>query len=552
MFRLGLTHRLLFVTLVTLAPMAALMFVNIYATRQSAWEAMHDSARRTGLLTTLEMGQIVTGIESVLISSSSSPSVRSANTQLCSEFVSTIVSKLPQLVAITIAHDGDLICVSGPADSLPPQPDAESVDYARNAKEARVGHFQAGDGARPPTLPVIMTIEVGGRELTFVGFLNLNWFGLKLKTHPIGEGGSITMADHEGTIFAREPRPEEFVGNSIPPAFIHLVNETQPGSLPVVSQDGTRRVIGYHPASQATKGVYVSAGVAMDQILAPIDRITALTLLIGSLTIVAALIAAQIVNARVIRRPFSRLIATLEAWQAGNTDMRTGLDDDPSEFGQAGRALDGFMNQLLAAREERRVAEEQRALLLREHDHRMKNLITTVQAVARQTFRGDGIDGKVRTFTERLAAMAKAHETLLSGGLQAASVAELIATAIAPFNDPARSRFITRGPDFELADKAATALAMALHELCTNAAKYGALSTPEGHVRIEWALQDEGTRFRLDWMETGGPAITPPKTNGFGTTMIKTVLSQHIGGTVDMTYNPGGLHCRIEGSTAGT
>ncbi|WP_431298848.1 HWE histidine kinase domain-containing protein [Tabrizicola sp. BL-A-41-H6] len=550
MTRLGLTHRFLIVTLVTLAPLATLVFFNIYVTRQTAWQTMHETARRTGSLHSLELVQVVTGIESVLNTVASSPSVRRKDRAVCETFLSTAIGKLPQLVALSVLDGrGQPLCRAGNG-TLPALPDAAILQQASVDGGSVTGRFVPGADGTAPTLPVLMAfVDDTNARLTIIGDLDLGWLGRRMKRHELAAGSSITVADSEGTIVAREPLPERFVGTQIPASFSHLVTAPEPGSMAVVSQDGTARVIGYFPASPQTKGFYVSAGVAVDEVLGPINRITAISILIGLLTTAAAVIAGQIANERFIRRPFARLIGTVNAWQAGDTTVRTGLQRDASEFGEAGRALDGFMDQLLAARAQRQIAEEQRALLLREHDHRMKNLIATVQAIARQTFRGRGQDDNVRAFNGRLGAMAKAHEVLLSGGLTAASVTELIRTAVAPFDDANHARFTLSGPDFDLADKAATALAMALHELSTNAAKYGALSTPEGKVDIRWSLDGTAKTFSIDWVETGGPPVTAPDTSGFGTTMIRSVLAQQIAGSVDIDYLPDGLRCRMVGET---
>jgi len=556
---LGLNHRLLLVTLVTLAPLAALLTATLYNSRQDAWESMHDTARRTGLLQSLELAQVVTGVESVLGTAAASPSVQNGDWPRCDDFLSDVIERLPQLAALSVIEGGDgaprRVGCSASRGEMPPLPDDRSfagleASIMQGDDDGFAGAFIPGAPGAAATLPVLLaTRNAADREIVLVGHIDLGWLGRRLKARPLGEGNAITVADRHGTIIAREPRPADFVGTVIPDAFIHLVSAPMPGTMPVTSQDGTRRVIGYNPASPATGGLYVSAGVAIDPLLDPINRITALSVLTGILTIIVAVTAGQIANARFIRRPFAQLIATVKAWQAGDTTRRTGLDRDPSEFGEAGRALDGFMDQLIAARAQRQIAEEQRALLLREHDHRMKNLLATVQAVARQTFREKAQAGGLKVFNDRLGAMAKAHEALLSGGLAAASVCELVTNATAPFDDASHMRFSKAGPEFDLADKAATALSMALHELCTNAAKYGALSAPAGHVAIWWSLQDDGRAFAMDWQETGGPPVCPPKSSGFGTTMIQSVLAQQIDGTVTIDYLPDGLRCRIDGKT---
>jgi two-component sensor histidine kinase len=206
------------------------------------------------------------------------------------------------------------------------------------------------------------------------------------------------------------------------------------------------------------------------------------------------------------------------------------------------------MDELVAARSQREKDEQHRELLVGELDHRVKNLLATVQAVARQSFKAANIDPAVLdTFNARLRNMAESHSVIMRDHWQTASLADIVRAAVAPFDSPANSPFSISGAAVTLDPKSALALGMALHELCTNAAKYGALSTEEGRVSVNWHIEAEGESRSavLSWRESGGPGVAPPSQKGFGTTMIEKMLAGQIGGMVAVDYAPDGLQCVI-------
>jgi PAS domain S-box-containing protein len=198
---------------------------------------------------------------------------------------------------------------------------------------------------------------------------------------------------------------------------------------------------------------------------------------------------------------------------------------------------------------ERRAFDERRELLIHELNHRVKNTLALVQAIAHQSFPPGAADSERRDiFIARLHTLAGAHDLLTREHWEGVTLAELARAATATF-DPGSSRIAVAGPEIKLCPKTAVGLAMALHELGTNAAKYGALSVDPGHIALSWALTAEG--FVVDWQEHDGPAVVPPERRGFGVRMIERVLASDINGRVDMTFAPSGLNCRIEAPAKG-
>lgn len=190
-------------------------------------------------------------------------------------------------------------------------------------------------------------------------------------------------------------------------------------------------------------------------------------------------------------------------------------------------------------------AEEHRDLLLNELNHRVKNTLAIVQALAAQTFRHSGIDrGAQRTFEARLLNLSEVHNVLTDQNWDSADLHEVVRAALRPHCAPDRKPFKVDGPALRLRPKSAVALSMTLHELCTNATKYGALSVEAGHVAVNWRVADG--RFLLKWEEHGGPPVPLPTHQGFGSRLIQRSLAAEFLGQVKIAFDPAGVICTID------
>jgi two-component sensor histidine kinase len=188
-------------------------------------------------------------------------------------------------------------------------------------------------------------------------------------------------------------------------------------------------------------------------------------------------------------------------------------------------------------------------LLVNELNHRVKNTLATVQSISAQTFRGDVTSDPARqAFEARLLALSRAHDVLTRENWEGASLREIVDGAVSPYGgQDGTPWFLIEGPHVRLPPHIALALAMALQELATNAAKYGALSSEAGRVAIRWSLEDRGgQRLRLAWEESGGPPVSVPKHRGFGTRLIERSLAQDLHGGVRIEFRPGGVVCTID------
>ena len=192
---------------------------------------------------------------------------------------------------------------------------------------------------------------------------------------------------------------------------------------------------------------------------------------------------------------------------------------------------------------DRKRAEEQQRLLLHELNHRVKNTLTVVQGLAHQTFKPGAVPPELlRSFEGRLAALAAAHNLLMEQTWEATPIEQAVESALRPFQTGS-SRISIEGPGLLLTPSATITLTLVLHELATNAAKYGALSKEGGTVDLHWTTDAE--MLTLTWRESGGPPVLPPEKSGFGTRLLKRAIASDLRGTVEIDFDPAGLVCVI-------
>jgi len=189
--------------------------------------------------------------------------------------------------------------------------------------------------------------------------------------------------------------------------------------------------------------------------------------------------------------------------------------------------------------------ERQREVAALELTHRLNNVLTVVQAVARTTFGTTNREG-LRDFDRRLRALAEANRLLTQEHLERPLLRKIILEVAQSMQ--VEDRILLNGPDAELRPSAAFAYTLAFHELCTNALKHGSLRGPIGNVEVNWSIfGDAPERIHVIWREGGGPAITAPTRQGFGSRLISTLVSAELGTPVDMRFEPSGLVCEFDG-----
>lgn len=193
-------------------------------------------------------------------------------------------------------------------------------------------------------------------------------------------------------------------------------------------------------------------------------------------------------------------------------------------------------------------AEEHHKVLIAELNHRVRNMLTVVISIARQTMsRSPSPEDFQKALIGRLMAMARSYELLSREKWKAASIRDLAVQELTPFD---MERTTIAGPDIRLMPKQSLAIGMVLHELATNAAKYGALSVPDGRVEVEWSVppdeRREEQRLDLRWRERDGPEIAKPKRRGFGLTLVEREAEYTFGGKADIDFDPHGLTVSLD------
>jgi PAS domain S-box-containing protein len=193
---------------------------------------------------------------------------------------------------------------------------------------------------------------------------------------------------------------------------------------------------------------------------------------------------------------------------------------------------------------EQKQAEERLQLLLNELNHRVKNTLATVQAIASQSFRTLPRE-RIETFHERLVALSRAHDLLMRRNWEATDLREIVLQSLGPLcAKQSDERLTIEGPAVLIPADRAASWSMALHELCTNALKHGAFKTEFGQVNIEWGAPKLG-RLRFRWSENGGPPVTVPQHRGFGSRLIES-LGRELAGSANIVFDPSGLICTID------
>jgi PAS domain S-box-containing protein len=220
----------------------------------------------------------------------------------------------------------------------------------------------------------------------------------------------------------------------------------------------------------------------------------------------------------------------------------------PTPLRDASGHLIGAVNMLVDI-SERKQAERAQQTLIHELNHRVKNTLATVHSVAKQTYRASPEpDAFMRDFEGRLLALSHAHDLLTRRSWSNVPLTELLESELLPYAPAAAQRIVRRGPEVALSPEAALALRMTLHELATNAAKYGSLSSDEGQVTIAWDAAGAGREqtITLLWTESEGPAVVCPTKRGFGTRFIERSFGGELEGSAKIDFDPAGVRCRIQ------
>jgi len=226
---------------------------------------------------------------------------------------------------------------------------------------------------------------------------------------------------------------------------------------------------------------------------------------------------------------------------------RTPYSSFPTPLHDSDGRITGAVNVVLDMTE-RKTAEERHKTLIDELNHRVKNTLATVQAIAQQTMRDETAREIREAFIARLMALSKAHDLLAIEGWRAADLKAIVRDVLAPFQSGGHERIQFSGNSVKLNPTMALTMSMVLHEMAGNAAKFGALSTAGGRLAVSWEVDRglKGQTLYLVWIETGGPTVRSPGERGFGTRLLERGIVQQLHGMAVVDFEPAGLRCRME------
>ncbi|PWE53946.1 histidine kinase [Metarhizobium album] len=534
--------RLMAVAATALLPAIGLLAYNEFASRERRSAEIHSEAAAAARMTASEVERILEGSRSLLIAVSALPAVVEMDAKACGEALSRVATRLTTTGAILLIDtNGKLVCDSQGNGSGTDFSDRSYVEDGLAAKDLVVGGYTVSKLTGVPVLPVALSVYNDDKLVGVIATgIRLDWLQARIIERGVARGGAVTIADHNGVILARNPYPERFVGTRIPDPYQHLITSDEPGTVEVKSQDGTERILGYIPTS-ATNQLYVSAGFSQQEAFAEVNRLTFTAVIMLSLGAVLAFVAATLVGSRFILKPIAHIVDVMEKWRQGDTAVRTNMAGKFGELGLVGGSVDTLLDELERRRLVLEAAEERRSLLARELTHRVKNTLALVSAIARQTFKSYPL--QVNSFIQRLASLGSAYDLLFAAEHQSADIRAIVERTLRPHLPVVADRVTINGPECRVDPDIALALSLVIHELSTNAVKYGALRDEQGLISINWSCDTR--RVSLLWREHDGPPVLAPEKEGFGSRLIRRAFPAAANAEVIAAYLPDGLQLTL-------
>jgi two-component sensor histidine kinase len=534
-----LIYRVTAVVIAGLVPVIAMEIYNSLALHQARRVEVEQSALRQAELAASEIDRIVEGMKSLMTAVAQAPSVRALNAELCGPFLNNILTNLQYVTALTVVDtEGQVRCAPASEQLKVNVSDRAYFQQSQESKELVVGEYLVGRVSGKPALPFALPIldDAGKSSGAVISSLNLQWLSAQLLARGLPEGSSVTIADRQGTIIARQPKPLDFVGKKIPDNYLHLLAESKAGVIDVVSQDGTSRVLGYIPVGRTSHELYVSAGLSSESSFGGLNAASWRQALITLISVLFSLGCAIVLGRFFVVKPLTQLTDTVHQWQTGDLSARTGLNESQGEVGKLGQEFDRTMDQLSKRQEAIDV-------LIKELAHRSKNQLTLMMGLTNQLAREKtSVDDYRIALSDRLLALSASQELLLANDGHPVPLESLIVRQLASFTSDIDNRIHLDGPNITIAAENVRALGMAIHELATNATKHGALSNDAGEIDISWkVMPDAKGAIEIRWAERNGPSFEEPQKRGFGRTLIEKIVPLQLNGEAQIYFGPGGL-----------
>jgi two-component sensor histidine kinase len=370
--------------------------------------------------------------------------------------------------------------------SLPMRNNREIVERVFSSRKPQYSNLFLGTVKKTKIVTVEVPVFRDGEVIYDISFSPpIAMFQSILDKQRPSEDWTLSLLDADGIVFGRVPNPEATVGRRATPSVLDEMQRRSEAILPTISLEGVPLMSGF--AHSQLTGWIIGAGISEHSLVAPLWRNLAITSLIGIVLLLVGL-------------SFAVRMATTIA---------------------RGETLQN--------------------LLVEELNHRVKNTLAILQAIAVQTFR---TASKVERdkFEGRLGALAEAHNLLSREKWQGSDLNDVVSRVLQPYLTTSTDRIRVSGPKVPLSPRRAVVLSMILHEIATNAAKYGALSNDTGSVTLDWeVLREDAPQLRLIWTETGGPPVTAPVQRGFGSRLIERSARDQLGGEATVDFLPRGV-----------
>lgn len=479
-------------TLPLIAFAAALVYQYYQQDQKEAFNRVQQFTRSVQLVVDREMQGILSGL-TVL---ASSPALADDNFEEFRKLAAAFLTRFPDSPSIVIGdRSGQIVFNSSePAGVALPK---------RTERPGRDAVFRTG-------LPVFSPVFIGAlskkpivtvsvpvyRDGSVVYDLSFNppqaTFQRIIDQQKPSDDWTIAIFDRDGVNFARVPNPSRTVAKKASPSLLAVMFSAPQGTARTVSLEGVPLMTAF--SRSGLTGWITAAGIAERTLTAPAVRTFMLTAAIGAVMLAIGL-------------GFAVRMAT-----------------------QIARA------------------EQLHSLLIDELNHRVKNTLATVQSLSAQTFRSGAGPEERSKFAARLHSLGRTHDILSAKKWEGASIRDVVTATLTPFEGTKPDRISISGPDLLMPSRAVVMLSMVLHELATNAAKYGALSDTDGRVLIDWRqiVEADEPWIEMYWRETGGPPVRKPERSGFGSTLIEKGFAAQLGGTADLRYEPDGVTCTLQ------
>ena len=480
----------------TLLPLIAFAGVIVYQhhneRREEAFARVMQLVRSTRLILDSEVKSMTAGLQVLALS----PALQRDDFENFRRNAEAFLSQFPETQTVVIAdRDGRQVfdTRAAPGKLLPLRTARTGAGEVFQTRRPAYSPLFTGSVSKELLITITVPVFRSGDVVYDLSFNpSLAEFQRIIERQYPSEDWTFSFFDQNGVNFARVPNPDSTIGQRASPTLFAEMFKAPEAKVPTVSLEGVPLLTAF--ARSEVTGWTVAAGISEATLTAPLWRQLMLTAVFGTILLLVGLGFAVNLATRLAR------------------------------------------------------AEAMQSLLVDELNHRVKNTLQTVQSIAAQTFRhAHDIPDALQKFDGRVIAMGRANGLLSEERWRNADMADLVKSALDPFIAKDKQRVHMSGPSLHVAAPSAVMISMMLHELATNAAKYGALSNDTGEVFIDWRPVGAGdAHVQVIWREAGGPAVAAPARKGFGTSLIQRGLTGQLGGSADIEFAPSGLRCTLE------